>query len=60
MRKNKKSEKEVYLTITQAATYLEIDKGEMKKIVEEGKLTKYGDSSYRYMLSMREINRLKL
>lgn len=53
------SKKDIHLTITQAATFLGISKEEMKKIVDAKKLIKYGDNGYRYLLSMREINRLK-
>ena len=51
-----------YLTVTQVAEYLGLTKTEVKQLIEDGKLrpVKAYPNDTRYVLSMREVNKLKL
>jgi excisionase family DNA binding protein len=49
--------KDIYLTVTQAAEFLGCTKEEVKQLVQDGKLTPIGDNGYRYLLSMKEVNK---
>ncbi len=60
LHKNWLDKKDNFLTVTQAAEILNCSKTEVKNIVAKGKLTpiKAFEGDVRYMLSMKEVNRL--
>lgn len=53
---------DIYLTVSQAAEYLGCNKEDVKQLVEQGKLTplKARPNDHRFVLSMRQVNRIKI
>ncbi|MDD4334791.1 MAG: helix-turn-helix domain-containing protein [Desulfotomaculaceae bacterium] len=54
--------KDIYVTITQASDYLGLSKNEVKDLVKKGILKAYKamPNDVRFLLSMREVNKLKV
>lgn len=53
--------KDLYMTVTEAGRYLGLTKQEVKEHVNKGNLTPFKafPKDSRYLLSMREINRIR-